>query len=107
MAKIIYAGVNGSMLASVVSGSLLRDTTPLLAPAIKMKTRQEIIADKIAEGSHLIVDGRLRRGIWDTLTVQCGKGFRCVLVCSYPCRLARKLINRSVPVWFQDYARWN
>ena len=97
------------MLASVVSGSLLRDTTPLLAPAIKMKTRQEIIADEIAEGSHLIVDGRLRRGVWDTLTVQCPKatGLRCVLVCSYPCPLARKLIKRSVPVLFQDYAHWN
>lgn len=64
---------------------------------------------EIAIDDHLIIEARLSKGIWDRLTVQCARacGTRCVLVCPSPCRLAKRIISRFLPRYFESYARWN
>jgi len=64
---------------------------------------------EIANDDELIIEGRLSKDIWSVLTVECvrSKGARCALVCSYPCRRARRIINEVLPVLFQNYVRWN
>lgn len=64
---------------------------------------------EIANDDHLIIEGKLQRQIWGNLTVECPRsnGMRCKLVCSYPCRKVKGIINNFLPVMFQNYARWN
>ena len=62
----------------------------------------------IASDDALIIEGRLRNQIWDTLTVQCqGSQLPCRFRCSRPCRLAQRCIDHFIPRYFAQYARWN
>ena len=62
---------------------------------------------EIANDDELIIEGKLSKDIWRILTVECPKsnGMRCNLVCSYPCRQVKGIINNFLPIMFMNYAR--
>ena len=74
-----------------------------------MKTITETDRKQIAEDDELVIEGKLQGLVFEQLCVHCGVsgGISCKLFCSTPCYLARKYIDRLLPIAFFNYARWN
>ena len=77
---------------------------------MKDKTVKLARVAQLADDDHLVIEGRLQGIIWGELALPCCKaaqGHRCGLVCSHPCGLAKRCIDRFMPVYFVNYAKWN